>query len=243
MKIFSASILFFTAFFYSTIAFGQTRVDPAEISSTVPELTEFHDIIYPMWHNAYPSKDINALKGFIPKIKLYMESLNKAKLPGILRERQTEWESRLKELNKSAQDYYSAADTGDGTALLTATENLHSGYERMMRVIRPALKEIDDFHQTLYIVYHKLLPDSRYDEIAGMSGTLISRAEAISNYPQDKLKARMGDKAARFEASSKKLYNSTLSLKEALAGNNQELKKKAVESVHIAYVELDSIFK
>ena len=84
MKKFLISFSLFLALSLCFISFGQTKVDPAEISSTIQELTDFHEIIYPMWHDAYPAKDFNALKGFIPKIKSDMESINKVKLPGIL---------------------------------------------------------------------------------------------------------------------------------------------------------------
>jgi hypothetical protein len=243
MKKLLISISLFLTLSFCFISFGQTKVDPAEISSTVQELTNFHDIIYPMWHDAYPAKDYNALKGFVQRIKSCMDSINKAELPGILREKETAWKSQLNELNNSAQNYYSAASGNDNNALLTAAEKLHSSYEKMVRVLRPALKEIDAFHQTLYIIYHKLLPDSKFDEIAGLTGTLITKAEAIVNYPQDKLKTRLGDKLVTFNASAKKLYDSVTYLKEVLKGNDAKEKKEAVESMHKAYVDLDSLFK
>jgi hypothetical protein len=196
-----------------------------------------------MWHDAYPAKDYSALKGFVPKIKSYMESVNKAKLPGILREKETEWKSHLNELNNSARNYYSAANGNDNTALLTAAEKLHSSYENMVRVIRPALKEIDDYHQTLYVIYHKLYPDGKYNEIAQLSGTLTAKAQAIVNYPHDKLKQRLGDTIEKYDALANKLYNETISLGEVLKGNDQNKKKEAVESMHKAYEDLDSLFK
>jgi hypothetical protein len=227
----------------SSVTFAQTKVDPAEITSSVQELSDFHDIIFPMWHDAYPAKDYNALKGFVPKIKTNMESINKAKLPGILREKETAWRSQLNELNSSAQNYYSAANGNDNNALLTAAEKLHTSYEKMVRVLSPALKEIDDFHQTLYVIYHKLLPDSKFDEIAGLTGTLVTKAEAIMNYPQDKLKTRLGDKLGTYNVSAKKLYDSVTYLKEVLKGTDPKVKKEAVESMHKAYEDLDSLFK
>jgi hypothetical protein len=243
MKKLFVFICVLSVLFSSSATLAQTKVDPAEISSSVQELTDFHDIIYPMWHDAYPAKDYNALKGLVPKIKSSMESINKAKLPGILREKETAWKSQLNELNNSAQNYYSAANGNDNIALLTAAEKLHSSYEKMVRVLSPALKEIDDFHQTLYIIYHKLLPDSKFDEIAGLTGILITKAEAIVNYPQDKLKTRLGDKLEAYNVSVKRLYDSVASLKEVLKGNNPEKKKEAVESMHKAYEDLDSLFK
>ena len=140
MKKLLVSILLLTVFFYSEVAFAQTSIDSAEITWTVKELMDFHEIIYPMWHDAYPSKDYEALKGFVPEIKSNMESLNNAKLPGILRDKETAWQIRLKEFNTAAEEYYSVAKTNDEQALLEAAEKLHSGYERMVRVVRPAFK-------------------------------------------------------------------------------------------------------
>ena len=243
MKKLLISISLFLALSFCFVSFGQTKVDPDEISSKVQELTDFHDIIYPMWHDAYPAKDYNALKGFVPKIKSSIESINKVKLPGILREKEIAWKGQLNELNNSAQYYYAAASSNNNIDLLTAVEKLHSSYEKMVMVLRPALKEIDDFHQTLYIIYHKLLPDSKYDEIAGLTGTLTSKAEAIVNYPQDKLKSRFGDKLGAYNVSAEKLLASVTSLIEVLKSNDPAKKKEAVESMHKAYESLVSLFK
>ena len=35
-----------------------------EVSTSVPELTKFHDVIMPMWHTAYPAKVYAALRRF-----------------------------------------------------------------------------------------------------------------------------------------------------------------------------------
>jgi len=240
-KLFSTLFLLAVILNFS-VSYAQTKVDQTEITSSVQELTDFHDIIYPMWHDAYPSKDYEKLKSYVPMIKSSVESINKAKLPGILRDKQTAWTSQLAELNKAAENYYKAAAGNDNNALLAAAEGLHSGYEKMVRVIRPAIKEIDDFHQTLYIIYHKLLPDKKFSEIEGMTDILITKSQAIVNYPHDKLK-RLGDNVVKFDASAKKLYSSTVSLKEVLKGNDPEKKKVAVESMHSAYEELDALFK
>jgi len=243
MKKLVISICLFSVLSIWNESIGQTKIDPAEISSKVQELTDFHDIIYPMWHTAYPAKDYNALKGFVPKIKSSIESINNVKLPGILREKETAWKSQLNELNISAQNYYAAASGSNNSDLLSAAEKLHSSYEKMVMVLRPALKEVDDFHQTLYIIYHKLLPDSKYDEIAALTGTLITKAEAIVNYPQDKLETKLGDNLGAYNVSAEKLYKSVTSLVEALKSNDPEKKKEAIESMHKAYEGLDSLFK
>lgn len=242
MKKFFVLSLLVSVSFYSTVSFAQTKIDSAEITSAVPELSDFHKIIYPMWHDAYPAKDYDALKGFVPQIKASVESINGAKLPGILRDKEDEWKSRLDELNISAQNYYNAVNSNDKDALLIAAERLHSVYERMNRVIRPVIKEIDDYHQTLYIIYHKLYPDGKFDEIAGLTNDLVIKAEAIMNYPRDRLKQRLGDNITKFDVSAKQLFNATISLKEALDGDDPKKKNEAVESLHTAYQDLDAVF-
>jgi len=241
-KFFVLSFLVFVLF-NTRISFSQVQIDSAEITSDVPELTDFHEVIYPLWHDAYPAKDFDALERFVPQIKASVEAINRAELPGILRDKENAWKSQLNALNMSAQNYYDAVERSDDEALLVAAERLHYNFERMMRIIRPSLKEIDDFHQTLYIVYHKLYPDRKFDEIAGWAIALIEKADAIVKIPQDRLKKRLGKKTSDYDVAAKELFNATVALKEALNGDHTEKKSEAVEAVHTAYQNLDAVFK
>jgi hypothetical protein len=160
-----------------------------------------------------------------------------------LQDKEEAWKSQLRELNAAAEAYYKAAEGNDDEALLIAAEKLHMNYERMNRVIRPVLKEMDEYHQTLYVIYHKLYPDKKFDEIAKLSDILIEKADAIIKYPQDKLKRRLGDRIPEFDRASKELYSATVSLKEILGGNDGLKKNEAVENMHSAYQNLESVFK
>ena len=227
--------------FSAGISFSQ-EIDSLEIRSSVPALTNFHEIIYPMWHDAYPAKDVNALKGFVPQIKASLESINNARLPGILKDKEAAWNNQLKELNVTAENYYKASEGNNDEALLVAAEKLHYNYEMMNRVIRPVLKEIDDYHQTLYIIYHKLYPEKKYDEIAKLTDSLIEKADAIVKYPREKLKKRLGDNVSNFDLASNELYNATVSLREVLNGNDALKKDEAIQNVHTMYQKLESVF-
>jgi hypothetical protein len=234
-------ILFLAAI--SKTSFSQVKIDSAEITSEVRELSDFHDIIFPMWHEAYPSKDIKALKGFVPGIKAAMAKINSAQLPGILREKETAWKDQLKKFNASADAYYKAAAGNVDTELLTAAEKLHSNYEMMVRVLRPVLKEVDDYHQSLYIIYHKLYPSKKYNEIGSMMDNLIAKADLIVKYPVEKLNSRLGAKASQYTSASKELYTATVSLKEVLKGKDDKKKDEAVQNMHSKYQVLESVFK
>jgi len=60
-----------------------------ETESSIPELAPFHDVIYPIWHTAYPEKDYVALRKYVPEVRSLAEKIYGAKLPGILRDKES----------------------------------------------------------------------------------------------------------------------------------------------------------
>jgi hypothetical protein len=243
MKKYFVIIALLFGVFCSTTVICQTKIESSDVSSNVPELANFHTIIYPMWHKAYPSKDINTLKSFIPQIKENMEKINSAKLPGMLREKEAAWKKSLEKFNLVAQEYYKACAENDENAILQAAEKFHSAYEAMNRVVRPFVKEMDLYHQTLYVIYHKSYPDKNYGEIAGVMDTLIAQADAITRYPEDKLTRRLKEKTPEYYKFSKELYNATVNLKEVLGGKDPEKIDASVEKLHKTYQKLESVFE
>lgn len=237
--------IFFALVLISFLFFGKTsfsQIDSSEISWGVPELFQFHDVIYVIWHEAYPAKDIKTLKGYVADIKTSIEKINNAKLPGIDREKENKWKEGLAVLNKAADDYKKAAEGNDDEAMLKAAENLHSKFEMMVRVLKPVLKEIDEYHKILYVIYHKYFPDNKYIEISNEIDNLIAKADAIIKADEEKLKKRLGDKFEKFSPAAKELYENTIALKEALKTNDGSKINPAVEKMHFSYQKLEGIF-
>jgi len=227
-------------FFSSKISFSQ--IDSSEINWTVPELIKFHDVIYLIWHEAYPSKDIKALKGFVPEIKASMEKINNAKLPGIVREKENKWKEGLASFNETAEKYYKASEGADDQAMLDAAENLHSNFEMMVRILKPVAKEIDEYHKVLYVIYHKYFPEKKYGDILNVMDDLISKADAITKVAEDKLQKRLKEKFASYAPAAKELYDNTVALKDILKTNESAKIDAAVEKMHSSYQKLESLF-
>ena len=120
-----------------------------ETESAVPELTAFHEVIYPIWHTAYPDKDIAMLKSLVPQVNELAAKVFAAQLPGILRDKQVKFDAGLAEFRMSVEAYNAAAKGTDDKAMLDAAEILHAKYEMLVRILRPVLKEMDDFHKVL----------------------------------------------------------------------------------------------
>jgi hypothetical protein len=210
-----------------------------ETESTVPELTAFHDVIYPIWHTAYPEKDGAVLRSYAPEVKRLAEKIYGARLPGILHEKQAKWDEALAELRKSVDAYLSAAAGSDEAALLEAAEALHSRYEMMVRTIRPVLREVDDFHKTLYVVYHTYLPGKEYDKISGACGDLLTKAEAITRAALPK---RLEAKTQAFETAAQELLAAAKALAETTKSGQGEEIAAAVEVLHTMYQSLEKVF-
>lgn len=240
-KLFLISAFIFIAF-SSIPSFSQHQFDSTEITSSVPELVKFHDVIYLIWHEAYPAKDINALKSFVPDIKTAMTKINDAKLPGILRDKEGKWKDGLVEFNKAAGDYYKAAESNNEQSMLDAAENLHSNFEMMVRTLKPVLKEIDEYHKVLYVIFHKLYPIKKYTDISNLMVDLISKADAITKAPEEKLIKRIPNKVEDYNKAAKDLLESTIELKEILKSNDNSKIDKAVDNMHSKYQKLESVF-
>jgi hypothetical protein len=210
-----------------------------EISGNVPELDEFHNVIYEIWHNAYPNKDIASLKSYVNDVNGYAQKLYEATLPGILRDKETKWKAGLDELKKAVDDYNSAAAGSSDEQMLNAAEALHAKFEMMVRIIRPVLKEVDEFHKVLYVIYHKYLPGKDYDAIKSVCDELKGKAEAIVNAkPNKKVESRL----EQFNTAAAELLTATSELCETCKGSDNTAIEKAVENMHTKYQKLEAVF-
>jgi len=210
-----------------------------ETDSQVPELAAFHEIIYPIWHTAYPEKDLAALKSYVPEIHKLAGKIYEAKLPGILRDKQTRWDAGVAELKKAVDAYTAAAEGTDGQALLDAAELLHARYETLVRTIRPVLKEMDEFHKVLYVVYHKYLPEGKYAEIKAVSADLKAKSEAVTKATLSK---RMESRAADFQKAAADMLAAAGALVETCRTGADPAINDAVEALHTRYQALENVF-
>jgi hypothetical protein len=232
--------LFSMTFLFLSTLFAQNDSLEHEISGNVSELSYFHEVIYKIWHEAYPEKNYEALKGFTKEINEGAGKIYSVKLPGILRDKKPKWDKGLLELKVSVESYNSAVANNNNETLLEAAENLHSKYEMLVRIIRPVLKEVNEFHRVLYITYHKDLPEKKIGNIKLKTDEFVIKAKAIT---QAKLPQRMEKKTDSFNKAAIDLLEAAINLKNIC---NQETQlteiKKAVDKLHTKYQALELVF-
>lgn len=236
MKHLNIFLILFTLLFVNSAALSQTQ----DTVWRVQELEDFHEVMYPIWHTAYPAKDFDALKKFVDEVNEKAKAIYSAQLPGINRDKQLKWNEGVMKFQASVEEYNKCVQNDDNEGLLKAAENLHTNYEMLVRIIRPILKEMDEFHKTLYIVYHDYLPNKNYKKLSTVTDKLIKQAKAITNA---KLPSRLESKRDEFNSAAKDLLISTQDLKKRVKGKNKVSIDAAIENMHSKYQKLESIFE
>lgn len=214
-------------------------VSEAELTAEVPELDAFHEVIYQLWHKAWPAKDTAMMKELLPKVQEDVAAVAAAELPGILRDKEPEWSKGVAGLREILEEYEAAAAADDGTRLADAVEELHARFEGMMRIIRPVMKEFQDYHVELYRVYHYHLPDRELEPLRETATAMVDRAFALS---QAGIPSRYDAIRETLEKEFHTLGVLTAELKTTAEGDDWTAIEAAVEKVHDQYMWLEELF-
>jgi len=204
----------------------------AETSADVPALFAFHEVIYPLWHEAWPNKDAAMMRELLPQVREHAAAVAEAELPGILRDKQAKWDAGVAQLKEIVARYEKAAAGTDDAALADVVEDLHSTYESMVRIVRPVMKELDAYHQVLYRLYHHDWPATKLDAIRIDAAEMVKACEALVGAS---LPRRFVSREAELEAAFTTLCAATSELAAASAGEDLGVIGSAVEKVHSAY--------
>lgn len=219
---------------------GSAQPHSSEVTAEVPALKAFHTVIYEIWHGAWPKKDTEQLAALLPKVEAGVKSVAEAELPGILRERKAAWKENVLALQAIAADYRDAVEDQDQQALLDVAEKLHSQYERLVRVIRPPLKELEEFHAVLYVLYHYYMPG---DSLEQMKSSAASLKEKMVLLDKAVLPERLKSKDPAFSAARQKLSTSVDALVSTAVSNDMKSIKSAVGMVHADYQTMEKVFE
>lgn len=219
---------------------GQAAEVPTEeLSAQVPELDAVHEVMRPMWHDAFPARDFDAIRASVAEFEPLLEALDQVSLPGILRDKEARWDDGKTRLLESFRELRTAAAAEDEEGMLGAAEAFHMNYEAMVRIIRPVVPELETFHQHLYGVYHYYGP--AYD-LEKLRRGAEEMGAAIPPLLAAQLPSRLADRQAEFEAAVAELGDQVAGLLMILEDPTREEVDAAIEAVHAAYQEVEAIF-
>ena len=214
---------------------------PDETSGRVPELDAFHKPIYELWHTAWPAKDIARLKSLLSDVEKAYTTLAAAKLPGILRDKQAKWDEKLQVLAQSMKAYKETVEKGDGEGILKATEAVHMNYEQMVRLVRPVVKELDVFHQSLYLLHHYYMPENKTELIKAAADSLARKMAALNGAALPK---RLEARTEQFKKALKNLDESVQAFSAAVkAKKGKDEIAKLENTLHARYQVAEKVFE
>ena len=211
-----------------------------EVNSEVKELTDFHDVVYQIWHTGWPQKDIKLLVSLTPDIEKGYDKIKNVELSGILRDKKSKWEDGLKKFRITVEMYKGAAAKNDSVRILDAAEKLHMQFEALVRIVKPVLKEVDAFHQELYMLYHYNMPE--YDYMKVQKSAIVLKAK-MKDLMKAQLSERMLAKKDSFEKCKTELNTAVDELNEVMVkGDDKTAINAVVDAVHTKYQELEKVF-
>jgi len=211
-----------------------------EIKSQVPALRKFHTHIYQLWHTAWPKKDTAMMAALWPDIEKGVGEVAAAELPGILREKKAAWKEGVTQLQATAGEYKTAMVGAEMQPKLDAAEKLHSHYEKLVRIIRPVMKEVDAFHQVLYMIYHYYMPDHQMDKLTAAVSELSAKMDTLDAAT---LPERLTNKETAFKAARTRLSASVAYVKGVVASKDEKKVHDAVRRMHSDYEALEKVFE
>jgi hypothetical protein len=223
-------------------ATAQAQVQvPAELKAEVPELTELHEVIYPLWHGAWPEKNYAQMKELLPQVKKDVAAVEAAKLPGILRDKQDDWDAGVKKLTAATTSYEAAVAANDEKAMLDSVEALHGEFESLIRLVRPRSAELEAYHVVLYQIYHHHGPEQQLEALRPATVELGAKCEELSKADAPRRIAGDEAKVKQYTAGVADLCAKTQELMKTAAGDDWKAISQAIETVHTQYQAVERL--
>jgi hypothetical protein len=235
-QILSYSLIFFLVLGLNSFSQQENK---HEVNTSVPELSDFHEIIYPIWHTYYPAKDFAGLRSMLNDVNTGAEKIYSAQLPGFYQDKLAKWKNGVEVFKKTVDDFNAAVKGTDDELLLKSAEELHSKYEMLVRLLHPVPKQVEYFHLLLYVIYHDYLPNEKWSELKSVVLDLKTRADSIMN---SRISKRIEPKKEQFYTAAKELIASCVSLIEVCNGNDPKAIRNATELMHSKYQAVEKIF-
>jgi hypothetical protein len=224
---------------------GTVVTNQAPVRDTTDKLAmameDFHSVLAPMWHEAFPQKDYKAIREKAPLFNQKLMALIVIPVPDDMEEEKREaLLTKRQELAFYVDQYEKAAADSSDSALAASFEKMHWGYEELNKVFMVEIKELDSFHETLYYLMHKALPAKDYKSIKETVPVLKAEMDSLMLV---KLPGSCYDIKDDFEAKRAALKDAVYQLVDVCQnGTNQQI-DDALALMHEKFMELNMVLQ
>jgi hypothetical protein len=101
------------------------------LSAQIKEIDDFHEVLRPLWHEAVPNQDYEAIKAAIPDLKKLADALMKAELPKKYEFLQKEFDEMRLALKVSVDSLEVVCQGTDNEAIESRMIDMHEAYHAL----------------------------------------------------------------------------------------------------------------
>jgi len=206
----------------------------------VTGIREFHQVLYPVWHDYYPQGDFKSIREAIPEFEKTLKALVDAELPEFYHNVKDDFENKRDNLAFAVRKLRAVAQTGDDEKLAKAVEDMHTAFEQMARVLAPRTRELEEFHLVLYPLWHQAMPNKDYKAIKAAIPSLESKMDTLMSA---QLSQRFSGIQSEFVEKREALKLTVEELADVCRQNKDEKIIDKLTQMHEAYRELDQVFE
>jgi hypothetical protein len=141
-------------------------------------------------------------------------------------------------LKSSLQALHLAVEENNQEDMLAQVEVFHSAFEKLIRLIRPVVPELEAFHQEMYKLYHYYMPNY---ELPNIRLAVTAMQQKLLPLKEVQLPHRLAEMQGQFDAAVQDLGTHLFNLSEVVRQDDKDLIKDAVEKVHTAYQKTKAV--
>jgi len=104
------------------------------IRPVLKEVDAFHKVLYMVYHKYLPNKDYEGVKSVYEDMTLKAEAITKAALPKRLEAKTEAFKTAAEALHESTKALAGAVQSGQGSAIETAVETVHTKYQALEKI-------------------------------------------------------------------------------------------------------------
>jgi cytochrome c556 len=239
------SVLIFFCVFSTICGFSQTekkeQAKPEEVLSTSEILSEFHELLVSLWHEALPNNDWKTIRETVPAIQEKTSLLMKTSPEkNICTERRENFDAKRKNLSEAVESLAVASRGEDTEKIKKSLDDVHTAYVQLASLLAPKMEELDNFHQVLAFLWHEALPKKDFKAIRDSSSVVNQRMDALS---AGKLPQRYSALEKEFNLKREELKTSVEKVLAACKKKNNQSLEKALVEMHSKYHQLEDVLK
>ncbi|UCB51584.1 MAG: hypothetical protein JSV10_06200 [Candidatus Zixiibacteriota bacterium] len=206
-------------------------------------LDDFHAVLRPLWHESYAEEDFKSIREKAPVLQQKILALIRIPAPAELSQDEGKLNtflSKRQELAFNVMELNRAAKDGHDSTLASAFESMHWTYEELEKFFAVQIEALDQFHETLYFLWYRALPERKYGVIRETAPVIKAEVDSLMKVP---VPSGYNIKKDEFEKKKVALKDAVYTFAQTCEKGTEDDIDAALKATHDRFAELDSLLR